>query len=1076
MSKKFFLIFCLMLCSIPLTADISFNNLASYVQTFWSDTNGLPSNRILDILQDEKGYIWLASYDGLIRFDGNDFTELTKEKHGFTGLSPRVLCEDVDGTLWVGTNSSGLYSYKNKKFKEYGLEEGLPNLSIRAIKFDRDNTLWVGTADGLVKMDKSGRFVPVLHEDKSLGIISFVQPLKDMLLIGSNLKGITTIQNEKIIKLPYLESIQEYTFSCAYSDIDGSVWFGTKDGKIFNLREEKITEFTGTGYLNGASINKFLRVTNGTMYVATNKGIITLTINETDIFSEENGLPNNIVSSLCLDIEENLWVGMEHGGVGKFSKGRFLDLTSTKSLPPAASNSVLEDSDKNIWIAKDDGLNCLKNDTLSEERSRHIDTIVSFLNTVRIRQIREEADGTLFFSTYSNKGLVIFHKDGTITGLTTEDGLPNNRVRFSYRGKDNLLWIGTTAGPAVYLNGKITNFTEKDGLPNLFILCAVQSSDGNVWLGTDGGGAVKLAVTAIDNDSPKIKTENVFTKADGLKGNIVFRIVEDKYGNIWFCTSEGLTLYKNGEFYSADAALGASGESTFNILPDELDNVWIVTPKELLLVKTEALVLAALNGQPAENLVRYNRLDGLTGQLTANAWGHVTKDNKLFVPTLKGVAVCDPTYYVSNKHVPPVVIENYILDDESFDVTDEKITVSPSTKRIMFKFTALSFTIPQRVYFEYKLEGYDTEWRSCGTTREIAYTNLNPGKYVFKVRATNNDGIVNKDGSEFEFYKRPFFHQTVWFYLILIIVLSGGIMFAVQLRIKNLQRRADELDRKVKEKTQELADEKEKSDKLLKNTLPLSIIDELIKTGKSKPKLYPAVSVLFADIVSFTEWSGNNSPETVIAELNRMFTHFDNIMDSLGCERIKTLGDGYLACCGLSGEKDHAEKLVTAAVQMLSAVKELNSESNQKFKIKIGIDSGEMTGGIVGERKYIFDIFGDVVNTTFRLEAVTIPMACTVSEKTAALISGKYSLYKRPSRNLKGKGVVTSYYVLYNNNNSTCTYSQIKKLYESLLENFKKKNYAESKKIIACLDKSILEPEMLRDIDSIEQYINSMKI
>ena len=87
--------------------------------------------------------------------------------------------------------------------------------------------------------------------------------------------------------------------------------------------------------------------------------------------------------------------------------------------------------------------------------------------------------------------------------------MPNSRVRFSYRGKDNLLWIGTTAGPAVYLNGKITNFTEKDGLPNLFILCAVQSSDGNVWLGTDGGGAVKLAVTAIDNDSPKIKTENV---------------------------------------------------------------------------------------------------------------------------------------------------------------------------------------------------------------------------------------------------------------------------------------------------------------------------------------------------------------------------------------------------------------------------------------------------------------------------------------------------------------------------------------------------------------------------------------
>ena len=177
MLKKCF--FALTLTAIfPLAAEISFNSLAGSVQTFWSDTNGLPSNRILDVLQDGTGYIWLASYDGLIRFDGETFTEFTEAEHGFTGISPRVLCEDAYSTLWIGTNSTGLYAYQNKTFKRYAEEDGLPNLSIRAIKFDKDNVLWVGTANGLARLEKSGRFVPILDErNKSLGIITFILPI-----------------------------------------------------------------------------------------------------------------------------------------------------------------------------------------------------------------------------------------------------------------------------------------------------------------------------------------------------------------------------------------------------------------------------------------------------------------------------------------------------------------------------------------------------------------------------------------------------------------------------------------------------------------------------------------------------------------------------------------------------------------------------------------------------------------------------------------------------------------------------------------------------------------------------------
>ena len=1074
MQKKVLCILTAIFTIFPAVAEISFNNLASSVQTFWADEkSGLPSNRIMDIFQDSTGYIWLASYDGLIRFDGNNYTEFTAEEHGFTGLAPRALYEDAEGTIWIGTNSTGLYSYKNKQFTEYGLESGLSNLSVRAIKFDKNNVMWVGTAGGLFRRISDGHFEHIDENGKSIGIVSFIMPVDDRVFVGSNIKGLTLIQNGKIIKPPYLQEIKDYTFSAGYADADGTLWFGTRDGKIIKIKNNSIQDIINIETLDGASINRFLRTIDGNMYIATNKGIITFQDKKVEFFSEENGLPNNIVSCLCVDFEGNLWAGMERGGLAKFSKGRFVDLASAKSLPPTASNSVLEDEDKNIWIAKDDGVVCLKSSSLSKKRSDDIDSLLKMMDGNRVRQIREDADGSLYFSTYSDKGLIIFFKDGSIKTISKKDGLAGNRVRFTLRSSNGLLWIGTTTGPAVYYKGVITNFTENDGLSNLFTLCALESRTGSIWFGTDGGGAVELNVSVSEDNEPKIKVERVLTKKEGLIGNIIFRIAEDKDGNIWFCTGEGLSLFKDNLFYNANTAIGQKTISVYNVLYDTQDNLWIVTTKELILVKSDKFLQAVLNQCSSEGLVRYNRLDGLTGQLSANAWAHVTHKNTVYIPTLKGVAVCDPAYYVSNKHTPPVVIENVILDGYDSDLEKNNFTIKAQVKRILFKFTALSYTVPERVRFEYKLEGYDKEWKSCGTTREIAYTNLSPGKYVFKVRAANNDGIINENGTGIEFYKQPFFYQTIWFYIVLTLFIGGLIFSGVQIRFKALKRRAEQLDRKVKEKTKELAAEKEKSDKLLRNTLPLSIIDELIKTGTSKPKVYSAVTVLFADLVNFTKWSSSNSPETVISELNNIFTHFDRIMDKFGCERIKTLGDGYMACCGLRGEKDHAFRLVDAAVEMLTVLESINKKNNSHFQIKIGIDSGKITGGIVGVHKYVFDIFGDVVNTTFRLETATAPMACTVSEKTAAIIGERYPLFMRPVRELKGKGGVKSYYLRYKNTGNIKDFEELKVLYEKLMQAFKAKDFDGCRKAINYFDKTILEPEMAHNITEIERILQA---
>ena len=1075
MKKSLFLFLCgfVLLCShtsTSLHASVEFDDLAGSVSTFWNDSNGLPSNTLLDIAQDDVGYIWLASYDGLIRFDGLSFTEFSKKETGFTGASPRVLQKGSDGSLWIGTNTSGLYNYKNKKFTHYGQDSGLPDLSVRAISIDEKDRLYVGTAGGIAYLGDEGQFIKLDSEvNAEVGIVSFILPYKDRLFVGSNKKGMRMIKDGKISMPDYLREIEGETFSAGYLDIDDSIWLGTISGKMFQIKNETIVQRCEFENMNSATINRFMRFKNGVMYVASYKGLGRFSKNGFDLFSEKKGLPDKLVSSLCQDNEGNLWIAMKNAGVGKFSRGKFLDVTRSAHLPQESIHSVLEDRDGNIWSTSDNGVTCLKNGSLSSAREEIIDLLVARLKGVRVRQIREEDDGTLMFATYSNDALLICAPDGRIKVLNEQNGLSSNKVRFAYKDATGILWIGTTAGASYYVDGVLGKVPESE-LPNSFILSMFRDHRGDLWVGTDGGGVALFRVEEGEGLKLKLTLKNIFNNENGLAGNIVFRITEDEKDNLWFATSTGLTLYTGSSFYSASNALGTDNDQIFNFIPDKYGDVWIIEPKQLHFTNLDSFTQAVKDDAPAKDMKRYNKLDGIAGQLVANSWPHLTEDNRLFLPTSKGVSLCDPHNELANSLAPPVVIENVVVDNRRFDAVREKFKVPASAKRISFKFTALSYTVPERVSFEYMLDGYDTHWISSGTQRDIGYTNLGPGNYTFKVRATNTAGVFSSDGEKISFYKEPFFYQKTWFYIAVPLIVASIIVLLVQLRLNSLTRKAKELDAMVQEKTKELAYEKEKSDNLLASILPAPIIEELIATGKSKPRLYSSVSILFADLVGFTKWSGDNSSEDVIAKLNHIFGHFDEIMTRHGCERIKTLGDGYLACCGLRGEASHAEKLVDAAIEMLKTLEKANEVAGSAFKIKIAIDSGAVTGGIVGEDKYLFDLFGDTVNTTFRLQAVTAPMACTISSKTASLLKDKYPLYKRQTRELKGKGKCESYYLIYKDKVKGEKVN-IAAAWKALGVAFNEKDFLRCRDIIKQMDVTLLEPEIAEKLEIVKKMI-----
>lgn len=238
---------------------------------------------------------------------------------------------------------------------------------------------------------------------------------------------------------------------------------------------------------------------------------------------------------------------------------------------------------------------------------------------------------------------------------------------------------------------------------------------------------------------------------------------------------------------------------------------------------------------------------------------------------------------------------------------------------------------------------------------------------------------------------------NVWVFSVLMIALCWWKRFN---KVKNFQY------------VHSIDEEKEKNEELLLNILPPKIVDELKSTGKSKPELFESVSVMFTDFQNFTSTTEKMSPELIISELNDIFSNFDRIIDQFGCTRIKTIGDSYLTVCGLpEKDQDHAKKIVNCGLAFLDYLNERNEHSEIKWKMRIGVNSGSVTAGIVGTKKYLYDIFGDTVNTASRMESNSEPMRINISEATKNLLGDCFDIEERQVVSVKGKGLMAMYFV-----------------------------------------------------------------
>ena len=214
------------------------------------------------------------------------------------------------------------------------------------------------------------------------------------------------------------------------------------------------------------------------------------------------------------------------------------------------------------------------------------------------------------------------------------------------------------------------------------------------------------------------------------------------------------------------------------------------------------------------------------------------------------------------------------------------------------------------------------------------------------------------------------------------------------------------------EKNEIIVEEHEKVEKLLLNILPIKVVNELKETGKTKPEGFDDVSVLFSDVVDFTKMSSSLDPKLLIDELSDIFTAFDCIIEKNKCERIKTIGDAYLCVCGMpQKDENHAENIVKSSIEMINYLQKRNENSEIEWNVRVGIHSGKVVGGVVGIKKYIYDVFGDTINVASRIESKSEPMRVNVSEVTYNLLKDKFDFITRDLIEVKGKGKMRMYFV-----------------------------------------------------------------
>lgn len=1011
MRKTVSVLFTILILEFAFCQNSYFDN---YVYQAWNSFGTLNGTTITDILQTSDGYINIGTYEGLARFDGMSFTTHKRASdNDLSFVSVRAILEDSRGRLWLGSNDEGIQRISSEGKKTYNMQNGLPNNSIRCFAEDKDGNIWIGTAAGIVYITPEDHLLTPQFEagtvSKGTLAISFCCDSQGRVwLITANERGLFVFKDGLFRTRPDLAQFGDFFATSICQDKDGVFWVGLGDHGLIRMDEngvEKVVSGTVADYkpTTASYVSK-----DGSIWFGTESGLVVYS--EGRFYEYEGAVLNNAkINKIICDRENNIWLATDRNGIGKLTKGKFKIIRMAHSV-----NSIAEDRAGRVWVGTDTGVLCYDHDVLVENK------LTEYTAGLRIRDVFVTKKGDVLVSCYTKPGQLRYDGEN-IKSWTTDDGLAGNKVRVAIETEANELYVGTTTGLSIiHADGTIKNYRQRDGLENEYIMALYEDTNGIVWVGTDGGGIYLMREDVILSH---------ITSVNGLAGNVIFKITQDLDGSFWICSGSGVTRCPNFDsrsgvpyiFQNIDSTSGIETDSMFQLLVDTSNTLWMTSNHGVSSAALEDIIDTASGRLKKVSVKFYNRNDGLDSDgPTSTAKSIVDRYGRVWFAMVDGIAIYDSRHSYESPVMPLVQIQsvsvdnNVVLDNSLYTFEPSSIELNPGTKRVDITYTGLSFDAPERIHFTHKLTNFEDDFSAPTYTRTMSYTNLSPGTHTFFVNAINGDGFYSDSAEAVLFVQKPYIYQVPAFWIVIVILFLGGLFLLFYTKQRRIMKENIRLEKMVAQRTSELKVAKEKSDYLLRAILPDPIADELKNEIHSIGQNFDDVTILFSDIVEFTKISSGHPPEEIVNALNDLFSLFDIRAQKCGVEKIKTIGDAYMATCGLpTPNEDHARIMVDFAKGMLNDLAEYNKTAKLPFSIRIGLNRGPATAGVIGRTKFIYDVWGNTVNVASRMETIATPGGIRVSESVYAHLKESGIKFSEPIEcDVKGKGRMVTYDVL----------------------------------------------------------------
>lgn len=854
-----------------------------------TSVNGLSQNTINCLFKDRYGFLWFGTQDGLNKYDGYKITIYKHILNASASLPANhitAIGEDAQGNLWVGTRTAGISrldrssdTFVNYKHDARQLTSISDN-NINCIYKDSASQLWIGTANGLNRFNaKTGsfsRYQALPRNPKSLSsndIYSILEDDDHRFWIGTA-SGLDQLNRSTGQVTRYPDRAGEKSGNSVYAlreDGRHQIWLGTNKGlKCFSPQNGSFAYYAVEPDNNSAdgvnpvfciqtiNNNRFWLGTNTTLQLFDTEKRRLIVLKDKSV--EDNLMPNDGIYSMLADPNGILWIGTTSQGVLKYDKNLpvFPALKTSLTHIPSAKNiirGIAEDQYHNLYLATDAGLNYYNRAANSYKEYVHQRTNNnSLLSNYTTAILVSRKDGMVWIGTF-NSGLDRFDpKSGNFKHYTAgkqPDGLGSNAIDALLEDHLGNIWISADESGVNVLNpatGKMKKYVATangHGICDNTIDVLYEDKKGRIWMGGYTNG-----ISIYDPSNQRFTQLN--SHNSGLNCDVISALYEDDEGHMWIGTMEGgLNCYdEQTQKFTAFTEQNGFLNNTINyITGDQAGFLWLTTNQGIS------------RFDPKHKEFRnFNLFNGLrTLEFCLGAGTRLTS-GELALGSINGFNIIDPANLAFNKNKPSVVFTGLDLFNKPVSQTDygsplhqsmlmtKQISLNHNQSVFSVNFAALDYSIPTQNSYAYQLEGFDKEWRYVGNQHRATYTNLNPGTYTFKVRASNNDGLWNAKAASLVIVVKPPYWMTWWFRAFVVCLSILLIYIGYRYRVRFLKRQKAELELQVQQRTQELQKQSEElqaqseelqvqSEELMSQTHDLELLNERLKQQQAQEAL-----------------------------------------------------------------------------------------------------------------------------------------------------------------------------------------------------------------------------------------------